>query len=408
MAYFTDLGKLMNIKYPAVCLILSVLLSACDLPSQTTTNSTKVERKAEMVPTTQAMSQFANDFTLNAYEQLSKAVTEVEKLDRQLVLFISTPKQETLKQARRQWRQTYNAYLQAQIYFYLPIKDPVEWQQKRISHRDLFNSIDRFPIEGGYIDYVQGYPFSGLVNDLTLNINATSVIEQHQLADPSYASLGFHVLEFLLWGNDGKRVSSDYYNQKNQKPILNQNNEKGPPALVQNHIRRRKLLQFVSEKLLKDMHQIKQRWQPSNGFYAQTLTRSKPQSVVAAMLKASWRLFSEEMIAQRLKLNSSEFSQSTADDVLALTQSVVKLYQLGAKNEETAPFLFNSKSDLQQDWHNQSELLLRAINTWKDSKTLQAQQEAQKNVEQQLQQSVLLMRRIAEGFHVRLQPKVTK
>ncbi len=52
----------------------------------------------------------------------------------------------------------------------------------------------------GFIDSVQGYPYSGIVNDASLPLDVDSLRQQHGVTDSSEVSIGFHVVAFLLWG----------------------------------------------------------------------------------------------------------------------------------------------------------------------------------------------------------------
>lgn len=392
-----------------IVLILSLsLLSSCDFFERKQNNKTQHTIKPKSVLKPQNMAQLINEFSLNAYEQLSKAQTQAEKLSESLSLLLRTPSAETLNAAKKQWRLAYSSYLKSQIYFYLPIKDSQEWVKKRIGYKDLAANISSFPIEGGYIDYMQGYPFSGLVNDLAINIDEAALIEQHGLADPSYASLGFHVLEFLLWGEDGKRPKSDYYKQKNQQEIRMidydvENKNAPPPELkVQNHLRRREMLEIVGEKLAKDIHHIKQRWEPSNGYYAKLLIQSPPEKVLAAMFKASQKLLEQEFLEKRLKQGSSLFSQSTPDDVLALLMGLIHVYQLGSNDSSSTAgvlkqaSLFAKKSELAKSWQRDTTALISVIKLWKNKQNQKNKDDVIKQTIQVLQQ----VHNIANAFNI--------
>lgn len=392
-----------------IVLILSVgLLSSCDFFERTQSNKVEHQAKAKSTLNSQDITQLINDFSLNAYEQLSKAQTQAEKLSESLSLLLRTPSSETLNAAKKQWRLAYSSYLKSQIYFYLPIKDSQEWVNKRIGYKDLAANIASFPIEGGYIDYMQGYPFSGLVNDLAINIDESTLIEQHGLADPSYASLGFHVLEFLLWGEDGKRPQSDYYKQKNQQEIrmvdYDEVDKNAPPPAfkVQNHLRRREMLRIVGERLSKDIHHIKQRWEPSNGYYAKLLTQSPSEKVLAAMFKASQKMLEQEFLEKRLKEGSSLFSQSTPDDVLALLMGLIHVYQLGSNDSPSTSgvlkegLLFAKKSELAKSWQQDTTVLIGVIKLWKNKQNQKNKDEVIKQTIQVLQQ----VHNIANAFHI--------
>lgn len=76
----------------------------------------------------------------------------------------------------------------------------------------LDESVDAWPALGGYIDRAPGYPHSGIVNDTTIDIDGKSLRAQHQLTDASEVSVGFHALEYLLWGDpDDTPRNADFF-----------------------------------------------------------------------------------------------------------------------------------------------------------------------------------------------------
>lgn len=392
------------------------LLSSCDSSKPESQIELQTQEKAITQNQTQDVTQLVDEFILSAYEQFSKATTEAEKLDQSLSLLLQSPRSDTLEAAKKQWRLTYSAYLKARLYFYLPVADPVEWSKKHIAAKNLAANIDTYPIEGGYIDYLSGYPVSGLVNDLTIELNEQTLIEQHGLADPSYASLGFHVIEFLLWGEQGRRSVADYYHQKNQEALHNMDDSsKGdnnaitqPEFKIQNHLRRRDMLRLVSDKLVKDLRHIKQRWDLSTGYYAGIVKQSEPKKALAGIFQTSQHLLEKELLDQRFQEDSSVFSQTTPDDVLALIESLRSLYRLGSKqttNDEQDPakvegsYLLHLDEQLALSWHKEIDHLLNLVGIWKAS---QAGSDKAKVIEQTIR-VLQLVYNLASKFNVTLE-----
>lgn len=413
------------IKLTFFALTLS-LLSGCDFFQQDRQEQkkTKISSDKQTVKP-QDIKQFVNYFSLNAYEQFSKAAIEAENLDQSIALLIRNPKPETFDVVKKQWRIAYNRYLNAQLYYYLPIKDPVEWVQKRIAYKNLVANIDSYPIEGGYIDYLEDYPFSGLVNDLAIDINKQTLIEQHGLADPSYASLGFHVLEFLLWGQAGKRKVSDYYQQENQQEVHNldtdgsaEKSSQKATYKVQNHLRRRAMLRLVSERLVKDINHVKQRWELTNGFYAITLMDSVPERALAAIIQSSQHLLEKEVLAKRLQESSSPFSQTTPDDVQAIVAGLLNLYDLDSSDKSTieqetskdtpktrpSGLLLSTNKELADAWQKEISTLIGFIDAWQKSLS----QDDKTKVTEQSIQVLQLVYKVAEEFNVLLKKPKAK
>src|SRR5690606_27411526 len=113
------------------------------------------------------------------------------------------------------------------------------------------------------------------------------LLEQHGFADKSYASIGFHPIEFMLWGEDGKRSWRDFVAQENTSSLPTDDTQEieagdSERPKVQNNNRRRQYLQLTSELLQKHLLRLQERWEPSKGYYPAMLTRAKSSQVLLA------------------------------------------------------------------------------------------------------------------------------
>ena len=319
-------------------------LTACDnQPQETITTPLPEQAQVQYEVPAQQASAFAADIGLKAYTSLSMATQGAQELDSSLQSFLYHPGQVTHKEVQQAWRNAYSAYLRTLLFSRLPIADPPDWHKQGIDYQQTLALLDSWPIEGGYIDHVPGYPFSGIVNDLTLELNEETLLAQHGFSDPTYASLGFHAFEFMLWGADGQRAPDDFFPQENTAPVVTATEGSMPPAGetvpavtdsgdntdaaglatdVQNHNRRRQYIQLVSEQLQKHLHRLQRRWEPSNGYYANLVQRSEPMQVIAATLNATQKLLSDELLGKRMSADSSEFSHSSPEDIRALVQGL--------------------------------------------------------------------------------------
>ena len=361
-------------------LMLTLLLSGCD-QSGSDASASYPSQPDQSLPDS---SSFAAHLGLSAYTQMSLAAQAAQELDSKLAAFLHSPTPASLETTREAWRTAYNAWLETLIYSYLPLNDPPDWEGKGIGYQQTIRLLDSWPVEGGYIDYVAGYPFSGIVNDLALELTEANLISQHGFSDPTYASLGYHAFEFMLWGADGQRPVRDFMPQENTAPVIigNENDTPAPetPAAhhtdvklpadtVQNHNRRRQYVQLVSEQLQKHLHRLQRRWEPSNGYYAGLLQRSEPEQILRASLSATQKLLSEELLGKRLALKSSEFSNTSWADVHAIVQGIRKLY-LPAGNGTAGGLnsvLRNRDLPLSAEWDKQLGLVEASLVAWRES-----------------------------------------
>lgn len=371
--------------------------SASSLPHKTTTHE---------LP---ELNHYAAYLELRAYTDLSNAVETAQALDAAIAVFLYTPNQDTLTAAQTTWRDAYNAFLRTLIYSKLPIHEPLEWKKEHKSYPQIIALIDTWPIEGGYIDHVPGYPFSGIVNDLTLNLNSDTLLKQHGFADASYASLGFHVLEFMLWGDDHQRSPADFSPQDNTASVVDETSPilDEPQNLielhevkikVQNHHRRRQFIQLVSEQLQKHLQQLQQYWEPSKGYYAQQWQTASAKQKVTALLHASQLLISDELLGKRLNGHSSEFSQSSALDSLAISTSIQSLLLTEGQPNLSSVFPSEQTEALTQQWQENFIELKACHQHWQQTPDIEARQQCR----QILIDRLSLLKKSAEALQLPL------
>lgn len=310
-----------------------IFLAACSPEKDT-------KAASQTTPTAIDSSAFAAQVGIDAYASLSAASQDAQTMDNQLASFMYHPNPMSKEEIRQSWRTAYNSFLHSLVFSYLPIQDPPDWHTQGIGYSDLLTQLDSWPIEGGYIDHLPGYPFSGIVNDLTLEINEASLRSQHGFTDPTNASLGYHAIEFMFWGADGERSAHDFFPQENTAPVLISDidggaHDHGEVAIEssddtvqspQNHNRRRQYTQLLTELLQKDLHRVQRRWEASHGYYSQLINQNSPDNVLQAAFIAGQRLLSEEILTKRFQLTSSEFSKSSAQDISAVLMGLQSWY----------------------------------------------------------------------------------
>jgi putative iron-regulated protein len=286
-----------------------------------------------------------------AYTSLSDANQAAQTFDSKLASFMYHPNPMSQADIQQAWRLAYDSFLSSLIFSYLPIQDPPDWYSQGIDYKRLLMQLDSWPIEGGYIDYIKEYPFSGIVNDLTLDIDEETIRSQHGFTDPSNASLGYHALEFMLWGDTGQRSTHDFFPQENTAPIPSSDEDQlsGLTDLKpQNHNRRRQYTQLLSELLQKDLHRVQRRWEPSSGYYAKVLQESNAENTLQAAFIAAHDLISQELLNKRFTLTSSEFSQTSNADLLALLAGLQQWFMpIEAELEEASLFFLMQQADTQ-------------------------------------------------------------
>jgi putative iron-regulated protein len=341
---------------PVIRLILFIsfiFLLACSPKDETPPNNTQTKKLIDS-------NAFTAQVGIVAYTSLSDANQAAQTFDSKLASFMYHPNPISQAEIQQAWRLAYDSFLSSLIFSYLPIQDPPDWYSQAIDYKRLLMQLDSWPIEGGYIDYIKEYPFSGIVNDLTLDIDEKTIRSQHGFTDPTNASLGYHALEFMLWGNTGQRSTHDFFPQENTAPVPPSDGDHTsdltnfdtiPQAEArdlkpQNHNRRRQYTQLLSELLQKDLHRIQRRWEPSSGYYAKLLQEGKAENTLQAAFIAAQDFISKELLSKRFTLTSSEFSQTSNADLLALLLGLQQWFMpMAAELQEASLFFLIQQAD---------------------------------------------------------------
>lgn len=129
-------------------------------------------------------------------------------LAQQSATLIQTPSPETLAAARTAWLEAREPYLQTEVYrFYGGPIDDEDGPE---------GAMNAWPLDEAYIDYVDGVPDAGIVNDPAVTLDASTLLALNEQGGEANVSTGYHAIEFLLWGQDmddagpGARPHTDY------------------------------------------------------------------------------------------------------------------------------------------------------------------------------------------------------
>lgn len=228
----------------SIVLLCSLGLFGCDSHN----NSNKKTTTDNLIEFSTIVNADAESISSQLWQQIqSTIVQDIEAttlLKQQIEQLVLTPDKNTLNSSRQQWHLAHNKFQQAMALFSIGQINPGLFQKLQTS----FANLDSQPIQPGYLDYVDVYKHSGIVNDLTLEITAANIRSQHELTDATDVSLGFHAIEYLLWGETGQRTVTDFQ----KKTQLNQEQRQNGMRLIDLPRHRRNTLLLLQTQLLID------------------------------------------------------------------------------------------------------------------------------------------------------------
>ncbi|MGI4992164.1 imelysin family protein [Halobacteriovorax sp. GFR7] len=215
--------------------------------------------------------------------------TYTESLDKAIVLqddvefFISNPGVMTLEMARESWRQARAPYGQSEVFrFY---NGPID------SDEGPEGLLNAWPLDEAYIDYVEGAPNAGIVNNVTDYpvISKEILTSLNELNGEKNISTGYHAIEFLLWGQDlsvdgaGDRPHTDY--------VI---------GLGKNAQRRAEYLSTATSLLIDHLTELVDAWAPNKDNYRATFEAKDQKEALNNILSGMIYMSGDELSGERM------------------------------------------------------------------------------------------------------------
>ena len=207
--------------------------------------------------------------------------------------FLKAPSAEGLEAARVAWKQAREYYGQTEAFrFYGGPIDGENGPEGR---------MNAWPMDESYVDYVQGKPNAGLINNPRFTINRAALVRSNERGGEENVATGWHAIEFLLWGQDlradgaGDRPHTDYIKGQGK-----------------NAERRARYLKEVTALLVADLTALHQAWQPERrNNYRQSFVRGGRESLRKILIGLG-ALSRGELAGERLEV--AMFSQDQEDE----------------------------------------------------------------------------------------------
>ncbi len=239
-----------------------------------------------------------------------------------LEALVAHPSAASLDAARHAWLKARTPYSQSEVYrFYA---GPVDGEN---GPEGLLNS---WPIDESYIDSVKDQPNSGIINDLQRfpTISADLLTSLNQKDGEANVSVGYHAIEFLLWGQDfrtdgpGERPFTDYID--------------GSGGTAPNAARRGQYLVAVADLLVHNLESLVDAWVAgrTDNFRAKFVALP-PAEALKDILTGMGMLGAVELAGERIlvaydtqvqKEEQSCFSDNTNNDIVDNAQGIANIF----------------------------------------------------------------------------------
>jgi putative iron-regulated protein len=260
---------------------------------------------------------------------------------------------ENLSLSKQAWLDAHSAYELTTLHRYFAMR--LLGDQNSLALMQIQYQINHWLIIPGYIDYVNGYPDSGIVHDISVNLDVNSLREQHGTFDISEVTLGFHVIEFLLWGNDSDAVPrpSDDFNAVLE--LTPEETENGYFLEQLSNNRRRLFLSIATSTLVKDFRALQSLWLSEEPSIRREIESTSGTELIVILADSMSAMLTEELLLGSLypMLNGnfaeaiqSPYSRSTQNAVSSQLSGLERLLlERQAESGITLDLVFSAISD---------------------------------------------------------------
>ena len=303
------------------------------------------------------LSASAKEIVLKYVEQIGtdliQAGIEIEKFQSSIVTLADHVSSENLSLSKQAWLDAHSAYELTTLHRYFATQ--LIGEQNSLALMQLQYQINHWPIIPGYIDYVNGYPDSGIVYDINVTLDVDSIREQHGAFDIYEVTLGFHVIEFLLWGYDTDSVARPAADFDAVLELTPEETENGYSLEQLSNNRRRLFLAVAADTLVEDFRALQSLWLTEESSIRQRIESTSGTELIVILADSMSAMLNQELLLRSLypMLNGdfvesiqSPYSRSTQNAVSSQLSGLERLLlEHQTENGTTLDLIFSAISD---------------------------------------------------------------
>ncbi|CAM2955232.1 imelysin family protein [Flavobacterium frigoris] len=266
--------------------------------------------------------QVVANYAAIAYANYKQAYDDAVVLETAINTFTNAPTQANFDTAKSKWKQSRESYGTTEAFRFAngPIDDAN-------GPESLMNA---WPLDENYIDYVEGATASGIINNPILFpiIDKAFLEAENENGGEKNISVGYHAIEFLLWGQDLTAPSE-------KKAGLRPYSDYVVGGTASNPLRRAAYLEVCADLLTDNLDYMVNQWKV-DGPYRKTFLALPDDQAIKNIYLGITTLVSAELPVERMYValgnadqedEHSCFSDNTHRDIALNLQGVINVYQ---------------------------------------------------------------------------------
>ncbi len=284
------------------------------------------------------------------------SVESAEAMDEAIDTFVDDPTEENLESAKQAWLDARDDYGPTEAFRFYggPIDNEEDGPE---------GLINAWPMDEAYVDYVEGSPDSGIINDPETypTIDGELLESLNEDGGETNISTGWHAIEFLLWGQDlsddgpGARPATDYSDAENAD-------------------RRAEYLTTASELLVGHLEDLEAAWDEDGDNYRAEFVALDPEEAMTNIITGIGELSRGELAGERMNVAYSErsqedehscFSDNTTADIVANATGIQMVltasYPGGVEGTSVLDVISAEDSELAEQLAEQVDVSVAAV-----------------------------------------------
>jgi putative iron-regulated protein len=266
----------------------------------------------------------AEQYAKNVYANYSECLSTARALKTAIDTFVASPSAANLSAAKAAWVAARLPYGPTEVYRFYggPIDD---------DDTGVEGEINAWPLDENFIDYTRDDESAGIINhpELVADITKDALRSKNEEGGEKNIAVGFHAIEFLLWGQDSEDVTTKTAGARPYTDYVT-----GGGGTAENQDRRGQYLKIVAELLVEDLEKVTAAWKPSEDNYA-ALFLVDSKDAITKMLTGMGSLANAELSGERMTVayknrgqedEHSCFSDTTNADLLGNFTGIQNVY----------------------------------------------------------------------------------
>lgn len=250
------------------------------------------------------------------------SITSAQSLKTAIDAFVADPTDNNFSAAKTAWKNAREDYGTTEAFRFAD--GPIDSGDTE----EIEGYLNSWPLDENYIDYVDGNATSGIINDLLKDITKATLTPLNGDGGESNVSIGYHAIEFLLWGQD---LTSPSEKQAGQRPFTDFVDD----GTATNQDRRRTYLAVCAALLIDHLQVMIDEWDAS-GAYRATFLALDEDVALKNMLKSIAELASSELAVERMEVATDNqdqedehscFSDNTHRDIRLNFAGIANVYR---------------------------------------------------------------------------------